>query len=155
MNINQETGRPELDEYEQKRHDEFLHGLRGLLAFYEARQDMPAPHVNTEMFFVVDNKEELAAFVREIGSLEKMEWVADDSYELRKTFSATVMVRLIVDKGGTCERVKVGEEVIPAKPERILAAEPERVVPKYEWKCPKSILAMVRPEPRMGVEVRG
>jgi hypothetical protein len=43
-----------------------------------------------------------------------------------------------INKDNSCERVKVGERVIPA--------QPERTEPVYEWKCPDSLLGKREPQ---------
>lgn len=137
MEIDETTGRPILDEFEQKQRTDYITGLRSLLDFYESRPNMPAanPWIPTEVWVMPNNKEELQAIIRTAGSLEKKGSIRDDSMELRREFSANIVLRIIIDKQKTCERVKVGEEVVEAQPERIIPATEEKVVDVYEWKC--------------------
>lgn len=51
-------------------------------------------------------------------------------FDLRKKFGQYVTLEITADRTAVCERVEVGTEVVPARP-----AEPEKIVPKYEWVC--------------------
>lgn len=62
-------------------------------------------------------------------------------YSLRRNFGTAVTLDVTIQHQFLCERVKVGEKVIPAKPETVVPAQPERVEEVYEWKCPPSVLA--------------
>ena len=46
-------------------------------------------------------------------------------------------IHITATQGSYCDRVQVGEETIPAEPERIevIPATEERVVPKFEYVC--------------------
>ena len=50
-----------------------------------------------------------------------------------------------VYKETVCEKVQVGEEVIPAQPEQVIPAKPERVESVYEYKCIDRIQKVVVP----------
>jgi hypothetical protein len=139
LKVNEETGRPELNAELRDERDRYIAGLRGLLDFYERNEDMPAPICTTECVHVPDSSKEMAALTRAAGGLRKESYV-DNAFIMKREFGPVVF-RLLCFKEQTCERVKVGEIVIPAKPERILPAEPEQVVEQFEWKCPESILA--------------
>lgn len=135
MEIDTTSGRPILDDYDQARRDKYVAGLYALADFYERRPNLPAPHCWTETFLCPDSKENLAALVREAGTLKKLGRIEDDTFELRREFSDNVFFRIVVDKKRTCERIKVGEKTIPAQPETIVPAKPQQVVEVFEWKC--------------------
>ena len=44
-------------------------------------------------------------------------------------------IHIMATQGSYCDRVQVGEETIPAEPEKVIPAQPERVVPKFEYVC--------------------
>ena len=44
-------------------------------------------------------------------------------------------IHITATQGSYCDRVQVGEETIPAEPEKVIPAQPERVVPKFEYVC--------------------
>lgn len=149
MKINEFNGQPILDEKAQAKHNAYIDGLRGLADFYETHPNLPAPVCTTEAVILPNSKQELAALARAAGSLEKTEYC--DGYFLLKKDFGPIVFRLLVEKSKTCERVKVGEDIIPAEPEHVvpehtvpeavIPAKPERVIEKFEWKCPPSILA--------------
>lgn len=147
MNINQETGRPELDEYEQRDRTQLIAGLRAMADWYEARPNLPSGY-SCDLILWTHSKQELAAVIRECGTLEKSYTKEEESVRLRKRFGP-IEFRLLAHKVDTCDRVKVGEVIEPAKPARTLElpAEPEKVVEKFEWRCHESILATSQPAP--------
>ena len=44
-------------------------------------------------------------------------------------------IHITATQGSYCDCVQVGEETIPAEPEKVIPAQPERVVPKFEYVC--------------------
>ena len=44
-------------------------------------------------------------------------------------------IHITATQGSYYDRVQVGEETIPAEPEKVIPAQPERVVPKFEYVC--------------------
>ena len=129
-----ETKKPIFSEKEQNRRVAFVAALRGLADFYESHP-VQAPY-GLELTHYASSKEELAAMVRGCGSMDKYGYGADDSYlRFKKEFGAGVELRIAADKENTCERVKVGETVIPARPAHYVHAEPEKTVEKFEWVC--------------------
>ena len=98
------------------------------------------PHVS-DIYLFPHTKEEHAACVRAIGSCEKQfnnKWL----YAI-KPFNSFVL-RVASERENVCERVKIGEKVIPARPETVLPATEEKVEAVYEWRCPDSFLALAK-----------
>lgn len=60
--------------------------------------------------------------------------------------------KVSVSRSGTCEKVIVGYETIPAEPAKFIEAKPERTEPKYEYRCNDRIAKVVVPK---GVRVEG
>lgn len=50
-----------------------------------------------------------------------------------------------LDRERTCRKVQVGTEILPAEPQRIIEAKPERVVEKYEWICDDDLVSLLKP----------
>lgn len=141
MLINERTGQPELSEEEKQSRLNLIAGLREIADFYESRPNLPAAY-GVNLSLVATSKAELASLVRAAGSLKKVEAYSPDNMKLSRMFGP-IGFHILANKNDTCERVKVGEEIVPAKPARTveLPAEPEKVVERYEWRCPDSILA--------------
>ena len=93
-------------------------------------------------YFFAQSKEDFTKAAKHLGKCKKVD--AGDYFDLRKDIG-NLHVNLVCKREELCEKVQVGERVIPAEPERIvpeqrIEAQPEKVVPIYEWKCPPSIL---------------
>lgn len=129
-----------LSEHEQQRRADFIRGLRDLADWYDSRPGLVAPYIPAEAFFIDHSfgRDELAAFVREVGSVRKVSDKHSDDIALTRDFGPLVRFRLMIDKEKTCKRVKVGTKVVPAKP----ALE----VDVYEWECGESILGSLSPD---------
>lgn len=102
--------------------------LRALADFLEARPNFPILSVATFNAFAYDKQRFLNA-ARTMGKARKLS--IDDWFYLRKRFG-DINLDLCVMRALVCTRRGVGTKTIPAKP-----AKPERVVPVYEWDCPK------------------
>jgi hypothetical protein len=116
-----------------------IDGFRQLADFLEAN---PAPGCIKGMFWetwnlFVNSKEEMAEAARWLGSCDKH--TKGNWFCLTRKFG-NISAEVNIEHERVCERVKVGERVVPARPERVLPAEPEKVEEVYEWKCPESIL---------------
>jgi hypothetical protein len=127
--------------------------LREVIAFLEERPDFPSLGTCYTFYAFVRGDDNLKA-MDELRNAAKMmngckksadaEW-----FNLTKEFGvngAGARIQVTRSRDKVCERVKVGEEVIPAQPERVepekvIPAAPERVVEKFEWRCPESLLA--------------
>ena len=91
------------------------------------------------------SKEQFVAQMRFLGSAAKLEGNA--YLTIQKKFSRNVVIELNCQREKVCERVQVGERVIPAEPERTvpeitIPAKPETREPIFEWQCPDSLLAL-------------
>ncbi len=121
---------------------EFIAGMRELADWLEDHPDVKRPSIwTTTINIFAADKEKLIELRRATGLSQKVE--AGEFFMFRKEFRGGWKVDLNVNKQHTCERVKVGTKVVPAKPPRSieLPAEPEKVEDVYEWKCPETILA--------------
>ena len=125
-------------------HKDSVDGLLKLAKFLRDNPEFTAPGVMTLNLFV-KSKEEFAAQMRCIGSCEK--WTIGNYMFVSKSFSRSVTLDLNCQRDKVCERVQVGERVIPAEPERTvpettIPAKPETREPIFEWQCPDSLLAL-------------
>jgi hypothetical protein len=119
---------------DKRTHVTFANDLRDLADWVESHPELQIPGLDR-----VDIFQRLPLYAKAMGTVEKE---ADDSFfMLRKNFGS---IQLEVNwwREQVCERVKVGEKVIP---EQILPAKSEEIIPEhvenvYEWKCPESIL---------------
>jgi len=127
-----------LDEREQERHDAYIRGLRELADWFERHPDLPSPHANTDAFLSARDREKALLLVRAAGSVNKGS--DDDDIILHREFGGNVRLRIYLEKKATCTRRLVGTKVIPARPETILPATPEREEEIFEWDCPDSLL---------------
>lgn len=106
-----------------------IRGLHALAAFLEAHPDVPAPWgVQVDVF--VAEKNELAAIAR-LTAWQKE--YRDTWFSLHKAFSETVTLEVNIERDKVCRRVVTGT--------RVVAAQPERVVEEFEWKCEDAILS--------------
>ena len=118
----------------------FVSGLRKLAAFWESHPELQHPQFPGEFTVFGIPKEELPKYAKAFGSLEKR--YSDSAFELKKDFGGGIVTGTYHSRDAICERVEVGEEVVP---EHVIPAREETVVPehkikKYEWKCPDSLL---------------
>jgi len=126
---------------DKRTHVTFANDLRDLADWVESHShpELQIPGLDRVDIFPHDDGESLPLYAKAMGTVEKE---ADDSFfMLRKNFGS---IQLEVNwwREQVCERVKVGEKVIP---EQIFPAKSEEIIPEhvenvYEWKCPESIL---------------
>jgi hypothetical protein len=118
---------------------DYIRGLREMADWLEAHPDVPAPCSDIFNVFVKDKERFLE--VRRAAGLSNKSGDANYVY-FYKVFSGDIRLEINIKKELTCERVKVGEKVIPAKPARTieLPAEPEKREEVFEWRCPESLL---------------
>lgn len=107
--------------------------IDGLLAMVEFLRQHPQPFTegHLTMDFFGQTKEQIVAAVRLCGGQVKKNY-AGDYFWLTKEFGGGVKMEWNCPRQEVCEKVKVGEKVVPAQPERV-----EEV---FEWKCHDSIL---------------
>jgi hypothetical protein len=108
--------------------------------FLQEHPELADRFYQTQTIVVFLDREDFSMAAKAMGSFDKN---VDSAYfEMNKHFGGiTLSVNFKRDE--VCERVKVGEKVIP---EQILPAKSEEVIPEhvedvYEWKCPASVLA--------------
>ena len=117
-------------------HRELIDGLRQLADFIEQHEDSVT---NNETVDVISVQPITEVVGRHYGLLTKD---ADDTFfRLRKRFGKRVSIRWIQGRENVCKRVQVGTKVIPATPATVveIPAQPEKVVPLFEWECPDSL----------------
>lgn len=126
----------------ENRNAEMIKSLEELTQFLRDNPTIKFDHSFT-IYNHCGTKEELLECAPMIGACEKganCEW-----YNLTKRFGSRIRGQWYINRQKICERVVVGEKIIPAKeeirvPEQVLPAEPERRELVYEWKCPDSLL---------------
>ena len=126
---------------------ELIQGLRDLLAFVEANQDfefnpvvgMSNVELKAGMWYIHDDERQrifiadLTRRMAHVGKVEKL--YGDDFAWIRLAFGAHVKFEIATMRKTICERVVVGKKLIPAQPERTIAATPETTVEEVEWRC--------------------
>lgn len=118
----------------------FSEGLRELADFYDAHPEVKAPYTGTNFTIFGITKEDLPIYARAFGKAEKC--FDAYSFQLSKSFGYEMKLRTYSSREEVCERVKIGEKVvpahtIPAQEEKFVEEEVEAV---FEWKCPDAIL---------------
>lgn len=117
---------------------DLISGLRQLADFLEER---PLREICQQTFHVFGHTpEEFAEQLRIMGTADKS--AGSGFFFAKRKFGQKVELHLCIEREQVCERVKIGERIVPAEPERIIAATPERVEEVYEYRCPESILAL-------------
>lgn len=122
----------------------FSTALRDLAEFYDAHPELTAPQWPSAFTIYSVPKDDLPTYARAFGTCDK---VFDEySYRLVKTFGAGITLETYSSRESVCERVKIGEEVVPAHVVAAKPAEEEKFVEEsvrevFEWKCPGSLLA--------------
>jgi hypothetical protein len=61
--------------------------------------------------------------------------------ELTRTFGGMITLKVYAKRDIVCERVQVGEKLVPAREPRIIEGEPEHTEPVYEYICDTALLA--------------
>lgn len=113
-----------------------IDGFRALAAWLEQH---PQPFLCPQTIHILPpTKKSFAEAVRGVGGVQKK--VGDTWYYCAKRFG-TIEVCWALQREHICERVVIGTQTVPAEPEKVLPAMPERVVEIVEWKCPESIFA--------------
>jgi hypothetical protein len=136
MRVN-DDGSITLSDEEQRDKAEFIAGLREFADWLELKP-IDAPRSCRRILFCVHSTCDLIAVRRACALSEKN--MEGDYVHFAKRFRGGISFSLFASKELTCERVKVGTKIIPAKPEMVLPATPEREEEIFEWRCPDSIL---------------
>lgn len=132
-----EDGSIRLSDDEQTEKAAYIAGLREFANWLESKP-IGRPHSDGRILFCSQSKKEFFAIRRACAIAEKD--LHGDYVHFVKRFSGDVSFVLFAEKSLTCERVKVGTKIVPAKPQVTLPAEPEREEEVWEWQCPDSIL---------------
>jgi len=130
-----------LTEYQQQKRDNYIAGLRELLAIYERADELPAAWCGASICIFVSDLETLLRLRALVGCREKD--ITDDHLGFQRQLSSSVSLHIYVPRADICERVKTGERLVPATTEQIIPAKPEHVEETYEWICPPSLLEIV------------
>lgn len=113
------------DEVKMSERQEKINGMRALCDFLESAPDVPVPfgRLQSEYLLGADVKEQMVKVARAMKTFEKD--IDEDNYALVKMFGP-IRLRIYTKRKSVCEQVQVGVEEVP----------------KYEWRCPDSLLEM-------------
>lgn len=118
---------------------DIIQSLRDMADYLEGREfdtsygigfSNPELHLFTDGPGFLTNVKRMGGFVREFTDYS--------AQAVRKFGGAKFIVH--ASRHTVCEKVEVGVRVVPATPERVIAAQPEHIEPVYEYKCPESLL---------------
>lgn len=116
---------------------QFADLLRSIARVYDERPEIPQPyHMGSDggtEFVFCNNKEQFAATIRAFGPGRKDQ--CDDCLLFYPDITRGIGLRIYGHKHNCCERVQIGQKVVPAHAEQVIPAAPERVEPVYEWHC--------------------
>lgn len=132
--------------------DEMIAGLRKMADWLENTPvEMPVPaslvgsvytgamHDSRGIRHMMDSTIGMALIANAAGDVDKE--VNSQLFKLVKDFGGGVKVEWVAYREAVCERVVVGTKIVPAEPERVVAAVPERTEEVVEWKCPSLLKA--------------
>jgi hypothetical protein len=123
-----------LDEIDQRRKDEYVAGLRELADWLESRPELEKPVGMITILWPAYCVEDFAKLRRESGLTDKRDYAGTEISFFRK-FTGGHEAIVYCSKELTCERKKVGERVIAARPEQLIPAQPEQIEEVFEWEC--------------------
>lgn len=78
-------------------------------------------------------KRKMAECARALKPVEKV--FSGDVFELHKEFGEYLDLVVYANRDIVCEKRQVGEKIVEAVPERVIAAIPEHKEPVYEYDC--------------------
>jgi hypothetical protein len=112
----------------------FSQSLREIADFYDQHPEIKTPSLCEMSIFGAD-KDQIALGAKAFGKAEKK--FEGDNFCLIKTFPSGMKLEYFANRERVCERVKVGEEVIPAHviPAREETIVAEKVKDVFEWRC--------------------
>ena len=119
-----------------------IDGLRKFCDWLEANPQ-PKYDVCETNLQICPDAERFSGVAKSIGG-KMQKRINGDLFCLDAELSAKVKLAIVVKRDAVCERVKVGERVIPAQPEvelpaKVIPAKAEVIEEIYEWKCAESI----------------
>jgi hypothetical protein len=118
----------------------FVRVLRAISNYVDGRDfDEDARFSIPTLYLFCDDAVQFGRQVAAAGACEKE---STDSYLNANVIFGDTKLQICVNHEYACTRVKVGERVIPAKPETVLPATPEKTEDVFEWECPPSFLGM-------------
>lgn len=127
---------------EQRERQEFIHGLRELAEMLEADERLPLPYGEQVLITFPDpedgedKSDTLARLARAIpGRVDKK--FEGGTVSLDRRFGP-ITYRLF--SSGVCERVQVGTKTV-TREEPVETRTVTEEVPRYEYRCPGSLLA--------------
>lgn len=128
--------------------NEYVAALRELADFVESR-DFPdtwkgiyvdytfnAP----KLYVSVAAKEDFGRFAAALGSFEKIR--TEYSTGMSRTLPLQANITITADREVVCTKIITGIRVLPAEPERIVEALPERTEDIVKWVCPESFVSL-------------
>ncbi len=118
---------------------EIVSSLRNLADYLDRNEfDLSRASFNIpEVWVFCENVESFLSNTKKMGGFTRN--FDEYSAQLEKKFGNAKFI-LHSSRESVCEKVKIGVTVIPAEEEKIIAAKPERVIDKFEYKCPDSLL---------------
>jgi len=115
---------------------DYARGLRAIAEWYEAHPDMPVPYANEiNVYGVKETREEAARIALALASCRKEH--DGNLFKLVRDFDG-LQLRFVFMRGAVCTRRVIGQRLVPA--------QPERVIEVVEWDCEPSLLAGVEEE---------
>jgi len=127
----------------ERNNKELVAGLKALVAFIEANDDFDFTEGGKPVVLMeyrswwIDDKESVKAkfseLARRLGSAEKQ--YTESFFRLKHSFSPSVSFEATADRVAVCERIVTGTRMVPAVPEYVVQAQPEREEEIVEWKC--------------------
>jgi hypothetical protein len=121
---------------------EFTDGLRKLADFLESQPELQqyvGKHTPTEInLFPPDDAEVASTMARAFGTAAKK--YGDTLFYLSKEFGGGLALRALFAREAVCVKRVVGQRVVPAEPEVVIPAKPERVEDIIEWDCAEPLL---------------
>ena len=113
---------------------ETVRGLRELADWLEATPEAPVLSYGNvggtkfDVYLSNAHADTVRSLARTEGVFQKQ--YAGSFFNLKRLFSGDVVYELNIQRDAVCERVQVGETVVPERP-----AVAEHVEPVYEWQC--------------------
>lgn len=137
---------------------QYVAALRDLADFVE-KQEFPESwkgwwneaetFATPKLEFNVHSKSDFGKICAAMGSFEKER--TSYSTGAKKTLPGGAIVSVSANRDVVCKRVVVGTKTVPAEPERIIEARPERTEEIVEWECPESFVALKSEEEEANV----
>jgi len=127
---------------DQKERAERLESMRKLTDFLEAHPDLPLPStfvLHYPQWINCPTLKDLQHAIRMFPKTRRSELDGSEFIVQATPPDGWKMnIHLVCPRSLICTRRQVGERIVPASP--------ERVVPKYEWDCPDSVLGLIAGE---------